>query len=190
MIEIKSAKMSYGINFPTSVKEVTPEVLEIITNGVKLPKHYCIIALAFDTKVFDFCAAINSSRNTNVAVTPILAKISQEDSKEINASVGDKIIMDRSSLERGVHINFKTVISSNAARNYFNSDPDLTKAIMTKNDDKIIIDKTANRKLTAAKSPNIIILEFKICPVNDIAAAIPMDYQSIDPFLITDSNLN
>lgn len=190
MIEIKSAKMSYGINFPTSVKEFTPEVLETITNGVKLPKHYCIIALAFDTKVFDFCAAINSSRNTNVAVTPILAKISQEDSKEINASVGDKIIMDRSSLERGVHINLKTVISSNAARNYFNSDPDLTKAIMTKNDDKIIIDKTASRKLTAAKSPNIIILEFKICPVNDIAAAIPMDYQSIDPFLVMDSNLN
>ena len=86
MIEIKSAKMSYGINFPTSVKELTPEVLETITNGVKLPKHYCIIALAFDTKVFDFCAAINSSRNTNVAVTPILAKIAQEDSKEINAS--------------------------------------------------------------------------------------------------------
>lgn len=190
MIEIKSAKMSYGINFPTSVKELTPEVLETITNGVKLPKHYCIIALAFDTKVFDFCAAINSSRNTNVAVTPILAKIAQEDSKEINASVGDKIIMDRSSLERGVHINLKTVISYNAARNYFNSDPDLTKAIMTKNDDKIIIDKTATRKLTAAKSPNIIILEFKICPVNDIAAAIPMDYQSIDPFLIIGSNLN
>ena len=189
MIEIKSAKMSYGINFPTSVKELTPEVLETITNGVKLPKHYCIIALAFDTKIFDFCAAINSSRNTNVAVTPILAKIAKEDSEEINASIGDKIIMDRSSLERGVHLNLKTVISSNAARNYFNSDPDLTKAIMTKNDDKII-DKTVNRKLTAAKSPNIIILEFKICPVNDIAAAVPMNYQSIDPFLVMGSGLN
>lgn len=190
MIKIKSEKMSYGINFPTSVKELTPDVLETITNGVKLPKHYCIIALAFDTKIFEFCAAMNSSRNTNVAVIPILAKIAQEDSEEINASVGDKLIIDRSSLERGVHLNLKTMISSNAARNYFNSNPDLTKAIMTKNDNKVIIDKTANRKLTAAQSPNIIILEFKICPVNDIAAAIPMDYQAIDPFLVRDDNLN
>lgn len=190
MIEIKSEKMSYGINFPTSIKELTPEVLNVITDGVRLPKHYCIIALAFDTKIFEFCTAMNSNRNTNVAVTPILAKISQEDSEEINASVGDKIIIDRSSLERGIHLNLKTAISSNSARNYFNSDPDLTKAIITKNDNKFIIDKTTNRKLTTAQSPNIIILEFKICPVNDIAAAIPMDYKSIDPFLVRDETLN
>ena len=190
MIEIKSEKMSYGINFPTSINELTPEILGIITDGVKLPKHYCIIALVFDTKIFEFCAAMNSSRNTNVAVTPILAKISQEDSENINASVGDKVIMDRSSLERGVHLNLKTAISSTSARNYFNSDLELAKAIMTKNDNKIIFDKTRNKKLTAAQSPNIIILEFKICPVNDISAAIPMSYHGVDPFLVKDSNMN
>lgn len=190
MIEIKSEKMPYGINFPTSINELTPDVLKTITEGVKLPKHYCIIALAFDTKIFEFCAAMNSSRNTNVAVTPILAKISQEDSENVNASIGDKIIIDRSSLERGVHLNLKTAISSTSARKYFNNDPELAKAVMTKNDNKIAFDRALNKKLTAAQSPNIIILEFKICPVNDISAAIPMNYHGTDLFLVKDNNMN
>lgn len=183
MIEIVSEKSSYGINFPTSVKEITATVLNDITAGVKLPKHYCIIALAFETKIFDFCTAMNSNKNTNVAVTPILASISDEDSKEINASVGDKIIIDRSSLERGVHVNLKTVISSNSARRFFNNNPELAKSIITKGNN-LSVDKDLNKQLFAAQSPNIIILEFKICPVNDIAAAIPINHHNFDPFVI------
>ena len=87
MIEIKSDKLSYGIKFPTSIKELTPELLTTITEGVRLPKHYCVIALAFNTKVFDFCTAINSNKDTNVSVTPIVAKIYKEDSDEVNAFV-------------------------------------------------------------------------------------------------------
>lgn len=190
MIEIKSEKMSYGINFPTSINELTPDVLKTITEGVKLPKHYCIIALAFDTKIFEFCTVMNSTKNTNVAVTPILAKISQEDSDEINASIGDKIIIDRSSLERGVHLNLKIAISSISARNYFNNNPELVKAIMTKRDNIITFNGNINKQLTPTQSQNIIILEFKICPINDISAAIPMNYHGIDPFLIKDDDIN
>ena len=190
MITIKSAKKNYGINFPTSVSEITPDILNAISEGVKLPKHYCIVALAFETKIFDFCAAINSNKNTNVAVTPILAKISDEDSKDVNALVGDRIIMERSCLERGVHINLKTSISSTSARNYFNSDPEMAKAILTKNTDGIIIDHNINKSLQASNSPKIIVLEFKICPVNDIAAAIPDTPNHYDPFIVVDENKN
>ena len=190
MITIKSAKKDYGIKFPTSVSEITPDVLKTITKGVKLPKHYCIIALAFETKLFDFCAAVNGNKNTNVAVTPILAKISDEDSNDVNAIVGDRIIMERSCLERGVHINLKTSISSTAARNYFNSDPDMAKAILTKNTDGIIIDHNLNKSLQSSNSPKIIVLEFKICPVNDIDAAIPATIKYNDPFIAVDENKN
>lgn len=190
MITIKSKKKNYGINFPTSVSEITPDVLKTITENVKLPKHYCIVALAFETKVFDFCAAISSNKNTNVGVTPILAKISDEDSKDVNALVGDKIIMERSCLERGVHLNLKTSISSIAARNYFNSDPDLAKAILMKNTEGIIIDHNLNKSLQSSNSPKIIVLEFKICPVNDIAAAIPDTPNPYDPFIVVDENKN
>lgn len=189
MITIKSNKKSYGINFPTSLNELTPEVLEVITDGVKLPKHYCIVALAFKTKVFDFCTMINSNRQATIGVTPILAKIAKEDSESVNAVSGDKIIIDRSSLERGVQIKLPIMISSDNARNYFNSDPNLIKAIMTK-DGKVVEDSGINKKLLSSNSPDIIILEFKIVPVNDISAAMAVDYDVVDPFKTIDTDVN
>ena len=183
MIEIKSDKLNYGINFPTSIYEITADDLKRITSNVKLPKHYCIVALAFTTKLFDFCTAINSNRNTDVSVTPILAKIHDEDIDTVNANVGDKIIVDRSSLERGVHINLKTVISSNVARNYLNSDQELIKNIITKNNKANI-----NKELVSDKSPNIVVLEFKILPVTDISASVPIECDTIDPFIVAEGN--
>ena len=170
--------MSYGIKFPTSINELTPELLNTITEGVRLPKHYCIVALAFNTKLFDFCTAMNSNKETNVGVTPILAKIYDEDSKEVNAVVGDKIIVYRTSLERGVHLNLKTSISANSAKQYFNKDTDLVKAIITKND-SVVIDKNINKQLVAGQSPNIIVLEFKIIPNTAIHAAISNDSKPV-----------
>lgn len=183
MIEVKSDKLNYGINFPTSIYEITADDLKRITNNVKLPKHYCIVALAFTTKLFDFCTAINSNRNTDVSVTPILAKISEEDVHVVNANVGDKLIVDRSSLERGVHINLKTVISSSVARNYLNSDQELIKNIITKNNKANI-----NKELVSDKSPNIVVLEFKILPVTDISASVPIECDTIDPFIVAEGN--
>lgn len=178
MIEVKSDKLNYGINFPTSIYEITADDLKHITHNVKLPKHYCIVALAFTTKLFDFCTAINSNRNTDVSVTPILAKIHDEDVDVVNANVGDKLIVDRSSLERGVHINLKTVISSSVARSYLNSDQELIKNIITKNNKANI-----NKELVSDKSPNIVVLEFKILPVTDISASVPMICDVLDPFI-------
>lgn len=178
MITIKSKKKSYGINFPSSINEITAEHLNVISKDIRLPKHYCIVALAFTTKVFDFVTAMNSKHSSTVGVTPILCKIHEEDSNTINAKVGDKIIVDRSSLERGVHINLKTCITSNSARNYFNNDSDLIKSIMTNSDNDDI------------KSKTIIVLEFKIIPVNDISASLPIDSNTDDPFLNKVNMLN
>lgn len=185
MITIKSEKKSYGINFPTSKEEITPELLGTITEHVKLPKHYCIVALCFQTKIFDFVTTIKSRANSNVAVTPVLAKIDVEDSELINAAIGDKLIIDRSSLERGIHLNLPVSISSNVARNYFEADPELCKSIMIKdNKDKV------SSELISAKLSNIIILEFKIVPINDIAAAVPMEHDIIDPFIVRNETAN
>lgn len=181
MITIKSDKKSYGINFPTSLKEITPEVLNTICANVKLPEHYCIIAMTIKTTLFEFCTSLNK-KSTNASVLPMLAKISDEDSKLVHANVGDKIIIDRSSLERGVHINFNTMISATNAQNYLASDQDIVKAVL-KNDNSII--KYHDLGLIT-EHPTIILLEFKICPVVDIAAAIPTNENSVDPFIYTD----
>lgn len=181
MILVRSKKRSFGINFPTSLNEVTPVVLKELTKNVELPPHYCIVALCFETKLFDFIAAMNNNKGTTTAVTPIMCKIDSVDAKDVNTKIGDKIIIDRSSLERGVHINVKTMISLTAARNYINSDESLLKAFMT-NSNAVIGIGEDGKELTAKNAPNVIIMEFKIVPVNDVAATINNKAVN-DPFL-------
>lgn len=168
MITIKADDEIYGINFPTSLDEITPEILTKLTANINLPKNYCVIALAFNTKLFDFVAMVNGRKDTNVGVIPIMAKISDEDSAMINSSTGDRLIIYRSNLERGVHVNVNTVISSANAQSYFKRNPTLVKDIM--------MDKLHG----AAK---VYILEFKIIPINDISAAIKKDVTVIDSFI-------
>lgn len=180
MITIKSEANGYGIKFPTRINEIINVDLATVTNNIKLPKYYAIVALAFETKIFDFCVAMNNKRDTNLKVTPILAKISNEDSKEINANVGDKLIIDRSSLERGYHVNVKTAISSNAARNYFNNDKELINKIIKPNTDN---------EINKIKQSNIILLEFKIVPINAISASIAMNSKITDPFMVIDKDI-
>lgn len=182
MIDILSKANNFGVKFPTNIKELTPDILKSITDGIKLPKYYCIVALAFDTKLFDFCTILRNSKNTNVGVIPILAKISEDDSKEINASIGDRLIIDRSNLERGVQLNVKTMITSNNASRFFSNDNELTKNIIQKSNIKIGIDCETGADITANTNANIIVIEFKICPINAISAAIPMNAKVIDPF--------
>lgn len=188
MIKIKSEKRSYGINFPTSIEEITPEHFSSILEGVKLPPHYCVVALCFRVKLFDFVTAIGNKRNTNVNVVPRLAAISEDDAKTINGNIGDKIIINRSTIERGDHLAVPTMISSVNAELYFKGDTDLCRAITTGK-----FESASDNPKTVAISPNkdnyIVIVEFKIIPVNDISACIPMNRTVIDPFIITD-NLN
>ena len=172
MIEIKSKKKSYGIRIPSSIGEITPEVLNTLVKGVKLPKHYCIVALCFDTKLFDFMTSINAKKPSTVAVSPLLAAISDEDAELINANIGDKLILNRTAIELGTQVNIKTMAAyNNIAENV------------------IKVDNNLNKGLMIAKSPRIIVLEFKIIAVNDIRGAVDVNHIVTDPF-INKSELN
>lgn len=188
MIKIKSEKRNYGINFPTSIEEITPEHFSSILEGVKLPPHYCVVALCFRVKLFDFVTAVGNKRNTNVNVVPRLAAISKDDAKIINGTIGDKVIVNRSTIERGDHLAVPTMITSINAESYFRGDTDLCRAITTGKFENAV----ANPKdidMAPNKDNYIVILEFKIIPVNDISACIPMNRTFVDPFIIT-NNLN
>ena len=176
MLEIKSKKLAYGIKFPTSIEEITGDVLKEITTGIKLPKHYCIVALCFKTKLFDFVNTISYSKETNLSVTPLLANVAEDCESEINADCGDKLIIDRSSLERGIHLNLPISISSNNAANYFKQDSTLVKDIQEGKFNK------------DSYSPKIYVLEFKIVPIVDVKAAIPVNRKSHDVFIFTDKD--
>lgn len=188
MLEIKSKKLNYGINFPTELSEITVDALTELTKDIKLPNHYCIVALCCRTKLFSFAASMKNGKDSNVQVTPLLAKISEENAKEVNVSVGDKVIVDRSSLERGVHLTIPTLIATNNAYAYLDKDPDLSKAIITGNGSEVLIDPNINKSLAAGNSPYIYIINFKILPVNDLYGSVPVDSKVIDPFKSTKAN--
>lgn len=181
MITIKNKFKEYGIKIPTDIKEITPAILNEITKEVKLPKHYCVVALCFKTKISDFVIQMKK-QSADVAVVPIMAKISDEDSKEINSNVGDKIIIDRTCLERGHHINLKTVISSTLIKNYLAESDIQTALISGKTNDKL--DEYSLNWIKHNPRQDIIILEFKICPIVDVVASIPMEYETNDPFIV------
>lgn len=183
MLVIKSKKLNYGINFPTELNEITPEVLTTLTKDVKLPKHHCIVALCFRTKLFEFVAAMRNSSGKDMSITPLLAKISDNDAQEMNVAVGDKLVMDRSSIERGVHLPIKTLCSTQHAYNYLEKDPNLSKAIMTGESDMSIVDSKMNKSLIPANSPYIYIINFKVIPITNIYGGIPVDSSVQDPFL-------
>lgn len=177
MIKIKSDKQNYGINFPSSVDEISAEVLNSITAKVKLPNHYCIVALCFKTRLFDFVLAMNSKKEHSISIVPILAKVKEDDSSVINLNVGDKVIISRSALEMGTHINLPVAISTDNAQRYFAKDVELSKSIINKK----------HEIYNVPMNDNIIVMEFKIVPISDIKGAINDSLNSDDPFVYYDN---
>lgn len=160
MITIKSKEKNYAITVPETINKGTKEVIGNYLTNVHLPNNYCVVALCYKTRIFDFITILKSSKDSTVNVCPILAKISDEDANKINAEIGRKVIVSRSSLERAVHLNVKCAISVSSVRNYFIDSPSYVKELMTdKSNDNI------------AKK-DIILIEYKIIPITDICATI------------------
>lgn len=181
MIEVKSINADYSINFPTDLNEINADVLNQLTTDVKLPKYYCLVALAYKTTLFNFATSLNGKQEFNMMVAPIMAKISDEDAASCNSEVGDILIIDRSSLERSVHIGISTVVNASKAKSYLAKDTELVKSIV-KRDGRIIDKNTANS--------SIILLEFKVVPINTISASFRQDIEHTDPFKIINADIN
>ena len=81
------------------------------------------------------------------------------------------------------------MVAYNNIAEYINSDPELIKAIYDKDENVIKVDNNLNKGLMIAKSPRIIVLEFKIIAVNDIRGAVDVNHIVTDPF-INRSELN
>lgn len=177
MLTIKSNKSSFGIKFPTDVSEVTADVLNEITKNVKLPKHYCIIAMCYKTKVFDFVASLKKNVGPTIQMTPLLAKVYYEDIADNNPDlkIGDRVIIERASIERGTHLHLPTMVTVANASKYFAKDEELSSAI---------VKGQYNYGNELITKPEIVILEFKILPVGEIHAAIEPTAIAIDPFRV------
>lgn len=152
MITINGQKES--VTCLTKVEEITPEVLTELTKGIKLAEHYAIIAIITKSKVFDL-TMLSKTKDATISVIPKLAKLNSNNSE---FSIGETIVIDRSSLERGYHVNFKHKYSVGSITNFFANNEEERK--------KLMIGENPLR------STEIYAIQFKIVPINQIVATI------------------
>lgn len=171
MIKVESKFKDFGINIPTELSEITSEALDAILDNVVVAKHYCVVALCQNESLF---GVINNKVST-VEVIPIIAKISNEDAELIGMNKMDKIIIDRSTLERGYHLYLKhNVLSPQFVNKYITNDAELTRSITV---------GTFGQNQGYNKGQKVWFVEFKVIAVNDLKAAIHSKPNNSNPFI-------
>ena len=169
MIKVESKVADYAINVPTEREEITPESLGALLENVQLAKYYCIVAMIYKDTLF----GVINRKSEVVTVTPVLAKISDEDASSTGGRVGAQLIIDRTSLERGNHLHIKNnIISPAHLSEYILEDRGLAMSIGN---------GTFGQNKGHKLSTPVYMLEFKIIPINDIKAM-------IDNNIIADNN--
>lgn len=185
MLIIQGNNKTYGINVPTAEKEITASFLTKVTERVKLNKYQTIVALVMKTKVWDFCMSIrNPKKDQNVAITAKLAKFiapnyfidpnhneKDGDLPIKNMSVGDIVVIDRSSIERGIHLSIPTIISPAGLSKYLEEDKDLLTEIVT-------------GKRPDLSNQYICLVQFKIVPISTITATYDAEEKVQDDFIL------
>lgn len=184
MLIIQGQNKNYGINVPTTENEITAEFLSKVTERVKLNKYQVVIALVMKTKVWDFCMSIrNPKKDQNVAITAKLAKFisPNADDKEgelpiKDMNVGDIVVIDRSSVERGIHLSIPTIISPAGLGKYLEDDKDLLTEIVT-------------GKRPDLSNQYICLVQFKVVNLNLIAATYDNNVKVVDNFIMPAVNV-
>lgn len=164
MLLIQGQNKNFGIDVPTKETEITAEYLRTVTERVKLSKHQVIVALIMKTKIYDFCMGIrNPKKDQNISITTKIAKFvpcdKDNDEKPTieGMSIGDIAVIDRSTIERGIHLSVPTIISPSGIGNYLEEDKDLLTAIVT------------GKEIELSKQ-HICLVQFKIVPMSSITA--------------------
>lgn len=185
MFELKKENSKIGINIPTTLDEIVKELPNILKD-VKIPEHYCIIAMAMKTDLFSI--ALNASGNSKeqtVEVIPLFAK-ANESRFPIDMIIGDKVIVERASLERATHLHIPISASMKNIINFINegSNSQLRKSIIDRTYGKENKNATMNKSIPYTTKDKIYVLEFKIIPIGDIRGAIGYDKKTNDPFKV------
>lgn len=179
MINLTSKITGKAICLPERIDEIKPEYFDALLANVHLPKYYSVVGICYNTKLYDFAITVNNNKTSDVAVTPVIAKMNADDAEVFNAKITDRLVIDRSALERGHHVNVNSVITANSFGRFLSNDEQLLKAIIRKDENVL------NKEILDS---NIILVEFKIIPVNDINGIIDKTISIIDPFDVTNPN--
>ena len=171
MITLANDKVKEKINVPTSIADITPEVLTKLSENIVLPKYYVLVALCWDVHFAD--VFFNAKKNKEAKVIPLCAKANVDE--EYNwLTVGKKLILSRSGIEMGVHVSIPNAASMNSISRWAEA---VAKA-ENPNAKGININTLPNGKF--------ILVEFKVVGVNNINGCIESDVLTEDPFAVNE----
>lgn len=172
MLKVESKVANYAINVPTKREDITPESLGKLLENVIVAKYHCIVALIYNDTLF---GVVNNKKEV-VNVIPVVAKISDEDSSSTGVLVGQQVVIDRTSLERGYHLYLpNNVLSPAYLAKYIDSDKDLRHKVTM---------GTYGEEQGYKRGDKVYTVEFKVIPVNDLKAAIDNNIKIDNPFKV------
>lgn len=174
MITLKHEKVKKVINVPTTVNEITPEVLEKLAANIYISKYYSLVALCWNVSFGDIFFN-QKDKNKGAQVIPLLAKVNvpeaeKEDYKWLE--VGKKLILSRSALEMGVHIHVPNAASMQSIQAWAEKINE--------------IERPGSKGISINTLPQgkFVLIEFKVVPLNQINGVINADILPEDPFLV------
>lgn len=171
MYKYISQDKTISANLPTTIEELV-KALPKLTSHIDLDNHYCIVALCYKAPISGIASNIDSGVNSDIVdVVPVLAKLSPNEDGYLKNHLYHRVVIDRTSIERGVHCANRSVL------NY-------EKIIGKVRDESIKL--YMNNKNNAdfknqMQNQSCYFVEFKLVPVNFINAVYNED-DYVDPF--------
>lgn len=177
MITLKHEKVKKVINVPTTVNEITPDVLDKLSSNIVLSKYHALVALCWKVSFADIFFTKGKQNNKGAQVIPLLAKanVPEENVKEYEwLKVGQKLILTRSAIEMGVHVHVPNAASINSISAWASEVEQ--------------VERPGSKAISINVLPTgeYILVEFKVVNLGDISGVITSDTLEEDPFLINE----
>ena len=176
MITLKNEKLDRKINVPTTMNDITPEILKKLTVNVTLPENRVLVALCWKVNFGDVFFN-NKKQNNSAIVVPVCAKLNL--SNDVKDSykfleVGKKVVLTRSALEMGVHVHIPNSASMQSIEKWAT---DATQAQFP---------GSKSISINVLPEGKFILIEFKIVSAADISGVIESDILPEDPFVVSE----
>jgi hypothetical protein len=176
MITLTNEKLDRKINVPTTMNDITPEILKKLTVNVTLPENRVLVALCWKVNFGDVFFN-NKNKNNSAVVVPICAKLNLSDDVKDSykfLEVGKKVVLTRSALEMGVHVHIPNSASMQSIEKWAT---DATQAQFP---------GSKSISINVLPEGKFILIEFKIVSAADISGVIESDILPEDPFVVSE----
>lgn len=174
MYHLKSEKINYGINLPTTVAEVKG-YMSLLTGELNIPEHYAVVGIAYKTTLSDIAIEIRKTSKIEnvVSVLPIIVKVNTEDDKiKTLLEPGSIPILSSADIEMGTRFNSGTRASKSALFEYFAQDDELRTECFKRSYKGNVMDKGGDinniEEVTKDNYTPIYCIDFKIIPISAI----------------------